>query len=374
MENENEIKNQEINETQENSEQEQSELDNGNENQEPSTEDKLKETQDKLLRTLAEIENQRRRFEKETKEAFEYGGFNFARETLAVLDNLQRAYQSIKNDESLKDNKDLNKFLENIEIIEKDLISIFEKNNIKKIKCLNEKFDPNQHQAMLEIEDEKVEPGTILQEIQPGYFLKDRLLRPSFVAIATKKSAETEENSEQEQNELGGGNQNQEPSAEDKLKETQDKLLRTLAEIENQRRRFEKETKEAFEYGGFNFARETLAVLDNLQRAYQSIKNDETLKDNKDLNKFLENIEIIEKDLVSIFEKNNIKKIKCLNEKFDPNQHQAMLEIEDEKVEPGTILQEIQPGYFLKDRLLRPSFVAIAKKKITETDENKEKN
>jgi len=196
MENENEIKNQEINETQENSEQEQGELDNGNENQEPSTEDKLKETQDKLLRTLAEIENQRRRFEKETKEAFEYGGFNFARETLAVLDNLQRAYQSIKNDESLKDNKDLNKFLENIEIIEKDLISIFEKNNIKKIKCLNEKFDPNQHQAMLEIEDEKVEPGTILQEIQPGYFLKDRLLRPSFVAIAKKKITETDENKE----------------------------------------------------------------------------------------------------------------------------------------------------------------------------------
>lgn len=196
MENENEIKNQEINETQENSEQEQSELDNGNENQEPSTEDKLKETQDKLLRTLAEIENQRRRFEKETKEAFEYGGFNFARETLAVLDNLQRAYQSIKNDETLKDNKDLNKFLENIEIIEKDLVSIFEKNNIKKIKCLNEKFDPNQHQAMLEIEDEKVEPGTILQEIQPGYFLKDRLLRPSFVAIAKKKIAENDENKE----------------------------------------------------------------------------------------------------------------------------------------------------------------------------------
>ena len=196
MENENEIKNQEINETQENSEQEQSELDNGNENQEPSTEDKLKETQDKLLRTLAEIENQRRRFEKETKEAFEYGGFNFARETLAVLDNLQRAYQSIKNDESLKDNKDLNKFLENIEIIEKDLVSIFEKNNIKKINCLNKKFDPNQHQAMLEIEDEKVEPGTILQEIQPGYFLKDRLLRPSFVAIAKKKIAENDENKE----------------------------------------------------------------------------------------------------------------------------------------------------------------------------------
>ena len=158
---------------------------------EPALEDKLKEAQDKMLRALAETENQRRRFENETKEAFEYGGFNLARETLSVLDNLQRAYQSIKNDESLKDNKDLNKFLENIAIIEKDLITIFKKNNIKKINCLNEKFDPNSHQAMLEIEDEKVEPGTVLQEIQPGYFYKDRLLRPSFVAIAKKKTLKT---------------------------------------------------------------------------------------------------------------------------------------------------------------------------------------
>jgi molecular chaperone GrpE len=163
------------------------------------------------------------------------------------------------------------------------------------------------------------------------------------------------------------------PSLEDKLEEAQDKILRTLAETENQRRRFEKETKEAFEYGGFNFARETLSVLDNLQRAYQSLKNDENLKDNKDLNKFLENIEIIEKDLITIFEKNNIKKINCLNEKFDPNNHQAMLEIEDEKVDPGTVLQEIQPGYFYKDRLLRPSFVAVAKKKDIENNEKEEK-
>ena len=163
---------------------------------EPSTEDKLKDTQDKLLRALAETENQRRRFEKETKEAFEYGGFNLARETLSVLDNLQRAYQSIKNDESLKANKDLNKFLENINIIEKDLITIFEKNNIKKIECLKEKFDPNNHQAMLEIVDENVEPGTVLQEIQPGYFYKDRLLRPSFVAIAKKIDNKTEEKEE----------------------------------------------------------------------------------------------------------------------------------------------------------------------------------
>ena len=162
-------------------------------------------------------------------------------------------------------------------------------------------------------------------------------------------------------------------SNEDMLKEAQDKLLRALAETENQRRRFEKETKEAFEYGGFNLARETLSVLDNLQRAYVSIKNDESLKDNKDLNKFLENIEIIEKDLITTFEKNNIKKINCLKEKFDPNNHQAMLEIEDESVNPGIVLQEIQPGYFYKDRLLRPSFVAIAKKKVSKTEENEEK-
>jgi molecular chaperone GrpE len=164
------------------------------------------------------------------------------------------------------------------------------------------------------------------------------------------------------------------PSPEDQLKDAQDKLLRALAETENQRRRFEKETKEAFDYGGFNLARETLSVLDNLQRAYQSIKSDENLKDNKDLNKFLENIEIIEKDLITIFEKNNNKKINCLKEKFDPNNHQAMLEIEDDTVSSGTVLQEIQPGYFYKDRLLRPSFVAIAKKKDNKTDKKEEKN
>ena len=163
-----------------------------------------------------------------------------------------------------------------------------------------------------------------------------------------------------------------EPSLEEKLKDAQDKILRALAETENQRRRFEKETKEAFEYGGFNLARETLSVLDNLQRAFQSIKNDESLKDNKDLNKFLENIVIIEKDLITIFEKNNIKKINCLNEKFDPNNHQAMLEIEDENANPGTILQEIQPGYFYRDRLLRPSFVAIAKKKDIKNNKKEE--
>ncbi len=162
-------------------------------------------------------------------------------------------------------------------------------------------------------------------------------------------------------------------SVEDKLKETEDKLLRSLAEIENQRRRFEKEIKDAFEFGSFNFAKENLAILDNLQRAKEAIKNDEILKNNKDLDKFLENISIIEKDLISIFEKNRIKKIEAKGKKFDPNLHQAMTEIEDEKVEAGTIIQEIQPGYMLGDRLLRPALVGIAKKKNSKNEEKEEK-
>tara|TARA_X000000368_G_scaffold148815_1_gene117402 strand:+ start:3499 stop:4089 length:591 start_codon:yes stop_codon:yes gene_type:complete len=160
---------------------------------ESSLEEKLSEAEDKLLRSLAEIENQRRRFEKEIKDAFEFGSFNFAKESLAILDNLQRARLSMKNDESFKNNKDLDKFLENITIIEKDLITIFEKNRIKKIDTENKKFDPNLHQAMTEIEDEKAETGAILQEIQPGYMLGERLLRPALVAVAKKQSSKNEE-------------------------------------------------------------------------------------------------------------------------------------------------------------------------------------
>ena len=163
-----------------------------------------------------------------------------------------------------------------------------------------------------------------------------------------------------------------EKTVEEKLIDAEEKLLRSLAEIENQRRRFEKETKEAFEFGGFNFAKETLTLLDNLQRAQVSIKNDEVLKNSKDLEKFLKNIEIIEKDLISIFERNSIKKIKCLKEKFDPNLHQAMLEIENEDEEPGTIMQEMQPGYMFGERLLRPSFVAVSKKKKTDKDKKQD--
>ena len=149
-----------------------------------------------------------------------------------------------------------------------------------------------------------------------------------------------------------------------KIEGNRGKLLRSLAEIENQRRRFEKEIKDAFEFGSFNFAKESLAILDNLERAKVAIKNDEKLKSNKDLEKFLENINIIEKDLVSIFEKNRITKLVSSGKKFDPNFHQAMSEIEDEDKDPGTILQEIQAGYMLGDRLLRPALVSVAKKKV----------
>ena len=167
--------------------------------------------------------------------------------------------------------------------------------------------------------------------------------------------------------------ENKELTIEEKLKETEEKLLRSLAEIENQRRRFEKEIKDAFEFGSFNFAKESLAILDNLQRAKTAIKNDEKLKINQDLDKFLENINIIEKDLVSIFEKNRIKKIDVSDKKFDPNFHQAMSEIENDKKDPGTILHEIQAGYMLGDRLLRPALVSVSKKKSSKDQENKDK-
>jgi molecular chaperone GrpE len=160
-----------------------------------------------------------------------------------------------------------------------------------------------------------------------------------------------------------------EKSLEDKLAESDDKLLRSLAEIENQRRRFEKEIKDAFEFGSFNFAKESLAILDNLQRAKIAIKNDQVLKQNKDLDKFLENITIIEKDLINIFEKNRINKIVTKDKKFNPNLHQAMSEIEDKEAETGSILQEVQAGYMLGERLLRPALVSVAKNKKEEKEE-----
>ena len=163
--------------------------------------------------------------------------------------------------------------------------------------------------------------------------------------------------------------ENKEETIEEKLKTTQEKLLRSMAEMENQRRRFEKEKHEAFEFGGFNFARESLSLLDNIDRATTSFKNDEKLKNNTDINKIIDGIEIIKKDLVSIFKKNGIEPIDCINKKFDPNFHQAMMELEDNTKEPGTVIQEIQKGYLMKDRLLRPSLVGVTKKR-DEKDEN----
>ena len=160
---------------------------------EETIEDKLKVTQEKLLRTMAEMENQRRRFEKENREAFEFGGFNFARESLSLLDNIDRAIISFKNDENLRNNKNLNKIIDSIEIIKQDLVSIFKKNGITPIECMNKKFDPNFHQAMLELEDNTKDAGTVIQEIQKGFMMKDRLLRPTLVGV-TKKREEKVEN------------------------------------------------------------------------------------------------------------------------------------------------------------------------------------
>ena len=173
--------------------------------------------------------------------------------------------------------------------------------------------------------------------------------------ISTEKAQVKEKNKEQSPKE-------KELSPEEKIKDLEDKVTRALAEMENQRRRFEKEKEDAFEYGGFAFARENLNLIDNLERAKQSLENDETLKNSEALKKTLEHLEIINKDLISIFKKNNIEPIDSVNKKLDPNIHQAMMEIENDQKEPGTIIQEIQKGFMMKDRLLRPALVAVAKK------------
>ena len=170
----------------------------------------------------------------------------------------------------------------------------------------------------------------------------------------------------------------EEPTPEEKIAELEDKLARTFAEMENQRRRFEKEKEDAFEYGGYSFAKEALNLIDNLDRSKQVLESDDKLKETDALKKILDHLDIIKKDLISIFEKNNIKPIDSLNKKLDPNFHQAMIEIEDDTKEPGTIIQEIQKGFTIKDRLLRPSLVGVSKKvikkeeKTNEIKENKE--
>ena len=183
----------------------------------------------------------------------------------------------------------------------------------------------------------------------------------------TKSDKKNKDQSLQEDKDLSKENEKEqipekEESIEDKLKKAEDKLLRTMAEMENQRRRFEKERQEAFEFGGFNFAKESLSLLDNIERATTSFKNDEKLKNNKDFEKIIEGIEVVKKDLISIFKKNGIEVIECVNKKFDPNFHQAMLEVVDSSKEPGIVVQEIQKGYLMKNRLLRPSLVGVTKK------------
>ena len=161
-------------------------------------------------------------------------------------------------------------------------------------------------------------------------------------------------------------------SPKEQIKELEDKLVRTFAEMENQRRRFEKEREDAFSYGGFAFAKETLNLIDNLARSKLILESDEALKDTEALKKTLEHFDIINKDLISIFTKNNIKPIDCLNKKLDPNLHQAMMEIEDDQKEPGTIVQEVQKGFMIKDRLLRPSLVGVSKKSKNNDDKSEE--
>jgi molecular chaperone GrpE len=202
---------------------------------------------------------------------------------------------------------------------------------------------------------------------------EETLVNSSEEKVDDNNQADTQQADEEKKEEV-------ELTPEDKIKELEDKLARTFAEMENQRRRFEKEKEDAFEYGGTSFAREALNLIDNLERSKQVLENDEKLKNTEALNKTLEHLDIINKDLISIFTKNNIKPIDCLNKKLDPNFHQAMMEIEDDQKEPGTIIQEIQKGFMIKDRLLRPSLVGVSKKtqtedkKSAENSENKENN
>ena len=194
-----------------------------------------------------------------------------------------------------------------------------------------------------------------------------------------EQNSKTEEkiNNKKESQNISENNEKQKETIitpEDKIKELEDKLARTLAEMENQRRRFEKEKEDAFEYGGFSFARESLNLIDNFDRAKQSLESDEKIKGSDSLKKTLEHLDIIKKDIISIFKKNNIEEIVAVNKKLDPNLHQAMIEVEDNNKEPGTIVQEIQKGYKMKDRLLRPSLVAVSKKPEKSDEKSEEKD
>ena len=192
--------------------------------------------------------------------------------------------------------------------------------------------------------------------------------------IDVKKQDNEKKISENEQNSSLQNEEMKEITSEEKIKELEEKIVRTFAEMENQRRRFEKEKDDALNYGGFSFAKEALNLIDNLERSKQILESDEALKGTEALKKTLEHFEIISKDMVSIFSKNGITPISSIGKKLDPNQHQAMMEIDDDQKEPGTIVQEIQKGFMMKDRLLRPALVGVSKKTKTEKDEKNEQN
>ena len=208
---------------------------------------------------------------------------------------------------------------------------------------------------------------------------EENLNQENAKAETSNEEIEVDKQPDDKQEEIKEIEEKAELSPEEKIKELEDKLARTFAEMENQRRRFEKEKDDAFDYGGFAFAKEALNLIDNLARSKLILESDEALKDTEALKKTLEHFDIINKDLISIFTKNNIKPIDCLNKKLDPNLHQAMMEIEDDQKEPGTIIQEVQKGFMIKDRLLRPSLVGVSKKtdkndqKIEENKENSDK-
>jgi molecular chaperone GrpE len=201
---------------------------------------------------------------------------------------------------------------------------------------------------------------------------EENLNQENTTAETPNKEIESDKKSDEEQKENKSTEEKIELSPEQKIKKLEDKLARTFAEMENQRRRFEKEKDDAFDYGGFVFAKEALNLIDNLARSKLILESDEALKDTEALKKTLEHFDIINKDLISIFTKNNIKPIDCLNKKLDPNLHQAMMEIEDDQKEPGTIIQEVQKGFMIKDRLLRPSLVGVSKKTENKDDKSQE--
>ena len=204
---------------------------------------------------------------------------------------------------------------------------------------------------------------------------EENLNQENIESETSNENNETDKKSDDNKEENKVVEEKKELTPEERIKELEDKLARTFAEMENQRRRFEKEKDDAYEYGGFAFAKEALNLIDNLARSKLILESDDALKDTEALKKTLEHFDIINKDLISIFTKNNIKPIDCLNKKLDPNLHQAMMEIEDDQKEPGTIVQEIQKGFMIKDRLLRPSLVGVSKKtekKEEKSEENKE--